>query len=59
MQNALTKVDEYDVFIIDEADACFMELGTVQDILNERIYGFWGLAFKENCPNDRINQLKL
>lgn len=46
MQKALTKVDEFDAFVLDEADACLWELGSIVDIQNDKVAGFWDLLRK-------------
>ena len=43
IQSALTKADQFDIFVIDEADQCFEELVSVIDIQNDRVAGFWDL----------------
>ena len=43
MEKALKDQDNYDVFIIDEADACLMEKGSLIDHPNQKVRGYWDL----------------
>ena len=47
MQNALRRSDEYDGFIIDEADRCLIDKGVAVDYVNSQLLGFWDLLRKK------------
>lgn len=38
--------NNFDIFIIDEADACILEKGYLFDIISQRVIGFWDLLQK-------------
>ena len=48
MQSALFKSKDYDVFIIDEADQCLLELGSTIDSANSIVFGYWDLLTKRS-----------
>ena len=48
MQSALFKSNDYDVFIIDEADQCLLELGSSIDTAKSMVIGYWDLLTKRS-----------
>ena len=48
MQSTLFKSKDYDVFIIDEADQCILELGSTIDTAKSMVFGYWDLLTKRS-----------
>ena len=48
MQSALFKSNDYEVFIIDEADQCLLELGSSIDTAKSMVIGYWNLLTKRS-----------
>ena len=48
MQTALYKSQEYDVFIVDEADQCILELGSTIDTAKQIVSGYWDILTKRS-----------
>lgn len=46
MEQALGRLNDFDVFVIDEADDWIIEHEIHVDQVNERIFGFWDLKQK-------------
>jgi hypothetical protein len=47
MQQALLKYEQFDVFVVDEADDCILEHGAVIDLHKGQYIGFWDLMEKK------------
>ena len=48
MQSALFKSNDYEVFIIDEADQCLLELGSSIDTAKSMVIGYRDLLTKRS-----------
>jgi len=46
MEQALLRHEEFDAFILDEADTCIMEQGSMLDPSTQKFLGFWDLLKK-------------
>ena len=64
ISRALVNEDDYDGFVIDEADRCLIEKGTVIDENKGLVKGFWDLLSKKaflltaSCTNDMSKLLR-
>ena len=43
MKQALLRLEDFDCFIIDEADECLIDQGSIIDPVKEKFIGFWDM----------------
>lgn len=46
MEQALYQSNDFDVWVIDEADICLLEKGSLVDVKSQLVRGFWDLLIK-------------
>lgn len=46
MEQAIVNHESFDIFVIDEADKCVLEMGSVVNIEKKQVQGFWDLLTK-------------